>query len=163
MEFKILNFTKKEGIIRNEITGERLTITDYWQYYITGIEKIVNEKDFILTDRYENERAEVLAYNFYENESVSDVLVLINNDNYLWDSPSDYDLIWDIVDNKMNYLRALNKANFNEQEKNYWREKIQDKAEEARNIQSSIVIPNRSSLQKVIRTINQYLEEREVK
>jgi len=163
MEFKILNFNKIERELKNIYTSGNLTVADYWQWYTTGIEKIVNDQDFIITDRYNNERSDILAYNFYENESLADLLILINNDNFIWDTPGDYDLLWDITDNKMNYLRNLNKVDFTQEEIIYWREKMEKKTEEVHQIQSNIVIPKRGSLQKIIRTINNYLENREVK
>jgi hypothetical protein len=163
MEFKILNFPKTEKTLRNKYSAGLLTTADYWTWYTTGVESIVNEQDFVLTDRYDNERTDVLAYNFYESESTADVLVLINNDNFLWDAPADFDLMWDITDNKMEYLLTLNKLPFEESEYNYWREKMSTKTEKTHDIQSEIVIPNRNTLQKTIRKINEYLEEREVK
>jgi len=163
MEFKILNFNKIENQLRNEYYGEKLTITDYWQWYTTGIESLINDQEFVMTQRYDNERSEILAYNFYENEAVADLLVLINNDNFLWDAPADFDLLWDITDNKMKYLEDQNKIAFNEDQKNYWREKMEAKVSSTNSIQSKIVIPDRSYLQRVIRNVNEYLEGREVK
>lgn len=163
MEFKILNFQKIEKRLTNETMGEKLQVPDYFQWYIAGISDLTNDQEFVLTDRYDNERTEVLAYNFYENESVADVLVLANNDNFLWDAPADYDLLWDIADNKYQYFRHEHKVNMSVDEEEYWKQKMKDQTVAAHTSQSVIAIPIRSNLQKVIRKMNDFLEEREVK
>ena len=163
MNFKILNFEKTENRLENETVGEKLQIADYFQYYVAGISELVTEEDFVLTDRYENERAEVLAYNFYGNEAVADVIVLANNDNFLWDAPADYDLLWDIADNKYQYFRHEHKVTLSVDEEEYWKQKMRDQTAASHTIQSTVAIPIRSELQKVIRTFNKYLESRKVK
>ena len=163
MEFKILNFQKVEKQFNHESVGEKLQIADYFQWYISGISDLTNDQEFVLTDRYDNERSEVLAYNFYENESVADVLVLANNDNFLWDAPADYDLLWDITENKYGYFRKEHKVQMSVDEEEYWKQKMRDQTTAAHSNQSVIAIPIRGSLQKVIRKMNEFLEEREVK
>ena len=163
MNFKILNFDKTEKNLMNERTGELLTVTDYFQWYMTGVESIINNTDFVMTDRYDNERTENISYNFYENENVSDVLVLLNNDNYLFDAPADWDLLQDITDNKLNYYKKQNKVQLTPEEEKYWRNKLEEQSINAHEAQKSIIIPLKSELQKTIRHINEYFEQREVK
>jgi len=162
MNFRILNFDKKEQRVQNENEGELFYSADYWQWYITGIESLINENDFVLSDRYDNERSEVLTYNFYENENISDVLLLVNNDNYLWDAPVDGDLLDEVIDNKFNYFKKINKTPLSTDEEMYWENKIKEKSVLMNNVQREIVIPIRSELQKVIRNINKFIQEREV-
>lgn len=162
MRFRILNFKKTEKRLEHEIQGELLKTPDYFQFYINGIEQFVNEKDFILIDRFDNERSEVIAYNFYDDENISDVLVLCNNDNYIWDAPADFDLVYDIVDNKMNYYKSQRQISMSDDEFIYWRDKLILKAYETHKAQKNYAVPLRSEVQKVIRKINDYKEEREV-
>ena len=162
MDFKVINFQKTEKVIMNEFYGGKLTVCDYWQYYVTGIESIVNDQDFILTDRYDNERSEVIAYNFYDNESLSDVIILSNNDNFLFDAPVDYDLGIDIVDNRMKYLQSMNKTTYSQDEYLYWEQKMKDRINDEHKIKSNVIIPKRGSVQKIIRNMNSYMESREV-
>ncbi len=161
MDFKILNFNKTERYLVHENIGELLTVSDYWQWYTTGIEDLVKKDDgFIITKRYDNERSEVLAYNFYENESVADVIVLSNNDNFLWDVPGDYDLLFDITEQKLQYFKNQHKVPLTAEQEEYWNQKMKDKVLETHKVQTDIVIPLKKELQRIIRMFNNYLEER---
>jgi hypothetical protein len=162
MKFKILDFKKTERRFENIIPGQLVTVSDYWQWYTGGIESIINANDFIIVNRNENERTEVLTNKFYEDVNISDVLVLINNDNYLWDAPADWDLSQDIIDNKMLYYQRHHKVQMTEDEELYWKRKIEDKVIATRDVQDNIVVPIRGELQKVIRHMKEYLSEREV-
>ena len=165
MNFKIINFDKTERNLKNERIGELLTISDYFQWYLSGIEDIINDNpnSFVMTDRYDNERTENISYNFYENENVSDVLVLLNNDNYLFDAPADWDLLQDITDNKLNYYKKQNKVHLTPEEEKYWRNKLEEQSVNAHEAQKRLIIPIRSELQRTIRLMNEYIESREVK
>jgi hypothetical protein len=165
MEFKILNFNKTERRLQNEYAGELLTVPDYFQWYISGVENVINENpsSFILTDRYDNERTEVLAYGMYQNENVADLLVLLNNDNFLWDAPADYDLLWDVTENKLQYIEKLHRVDLSEEQELYWRSKMEEKTSETYNTQRTLVVPLKKDLSKIIRKVNKYIEGREVK
>ncbi len=162
MDFKILNFQKTVKQLYHEQPGALIQSPDYWQWYTTNIKSIINDNDFILVQRYENQRAEVLAYSFYENENVSDVLVTLNNDNYLWDAPTDWETSQEIIENKLNYYKHENKVPMTEEEEEYWRLKMEEKVTATRDIQSKVAVPIRTELQKTIRKINDYLEARKV-
>ena len=46
MNFKILNFDKTERNLKNERIGELLTVADYFQWYLSGIEDIISDNIF---------------------------------------------------------------------------------------------------------------------
>jgi len=163
MDFKILNFDKTVRQFQHEQAGDVVQATDYWQYYTAGLFTVINDMDFILVQRYENQRAEVLAHNFYGDANVSDVLVSLNNDNYLFDGPVDWDTSQEIIENKMNYFKKENKVPMTEEEEEYWRFKMEEKVQATRDVQGTLAVPIRSELQKTIRRMNEYLEGREVK
>jgi len=163
MKFKIYNFDKKRTVSKNESEGFSYTVTDYWQYYTTGVESLVNNKDFFKTDRLTNERIDVLAYKFYNDADYSDVIVASNNDAFLWSCPFDYAYGEKIAQNKMNYFKKLHKRELTDDEKVYWNAVFLNDVANLNEMQSTVVAPKFQVIQKVVREIREYFYKREVK
>jgi hypothetical protein len=163
MTFRVYNFDKIEKQSKNESLGPKLTIADYWQYYTTGVENLVNNNEYFRTDRLENERSEVITWKFFDDPGLSDIILALNNDVYLWDTPFDYELVEQITDNKMNYIKKMYKADMPEDVEQYWYDKTLRDTLEYQDILRSVVLPRYSDLQTVIRKIKEYFRDREVK
>jgi hypothetical protein len=165
MRFRLLNFDKIEKNLMNEATGQLMYGPDYFQWYTAGIESVVkdNENQFFIIDRFDNERPEVITWKYYNDSGISDIVVLANNDNYLWDAPMDWDSLQDVIKNRMNYIKKINKTTMTEEEEKYWETKIIEEVTKTRDIQSSVVLPRMGDLQSVIRKMKKYITSREVK
>jgi len=167
MKFSIFDFDRIDQYMVHEELGELVNTADYFQYYTTGIENIVvdpdNEFMFFKTKRYESERSDVLAYDFYDEENFADVLVAINNDNFLWDAPMNFDTELAVINAKVNYIKKINKAPLTYDEEKYWKRKITGKVDFTNNSQMIIVAPYLKDIRTVIRKIKKYFMDREVK
>jgi hypothetical protein len=163
MLFKIYNFDKIEKQSKNESEGITLTIADYWQYYTTGVENLVNNNEYFRTDRLENERAEVVTWKFFDDPNLSDMVLALNNDVYLWDTPFDYRLVEQITDNKMNYIKKIYRAEMPEDVETYWRDLMLKDTMKYHDTLRTVVLPRYSNIQSVVRKIKDYFTKREVK
>jgi elongation factor P--beta-lysine ligase len=165
MNFKIYNFQKIDKQLQHESPGEYYNSADYFQWYTTGIESVVqeNESSFFLTKRLNNERPEVLSWKFFGDANYADLLTSVNNDNFLWDGPTDWDTAQFVIQNKMNYLKRVNKVQFDPDEENYWNEKMTSKVSRTIEVQSTVIVPKYPELQSIVRKIKRYLESRVVK
>ncbi len=164
MRPKIYDFNKISREIKHESIGKYFHITDYFQYYTTGIENITNNNElYIETERYDNERTDILSWEFYLNENYSDLLLAINNDVYLWDSPVDYDTIDIIVNQQLLYIQKIQNKIFNDQEKEYWTNKIKNKVIQNNDYKRKILMVSDGDKNKITRQIKDIFKSREVK
>jgi hypothetical protein len=163
MKQKIYDFaTKKSPSEHETISNEVFEVRDYFQYYTTGLEDVIQSSLLTNTDRFDNERSEVLAYSFFKNEMISDVILALNNDTYLWDAPFDSDMEEVILENKMNIIKHLNKAPLDAANLEGYTEKISKDLIDLRDDMRIIVVPQFPELQLVIRNLKKYLESRVV-
>ncbi len=158
MKQKIYNFKKRDGYIGDV----KYSVSDYFNFYHTGIEKLIPDDMLMITERYNNERSEVLAYEFLGNENLSDTLLAINNDVYLWDSPYDNDMFEESVDVIYNYIKKVHKSDVDADTD----AKFLEVAREHVNIDDSmlrnVIIPKKEQVQKINRIIKDKLKENEV-
>jgi hypothetical protein len=88
---------------------------------------------------------------------------MLNNDNYLFDAPMDWDSLQAVIENRMSYLKKTFKTPMSEDEEVYWRDKIINEVTNTRDIQGSVVLPKLPDIQSVIRIMKKYLNGRVVK
>jgi len=164
MKPKIYKFDTITRHLKNDKPGEIFKVRDYFQWYHTGIENVINENKgyYFVTNRYENERSEVITYNLFEDENLSDVLLALNNDVYLWDAPYDNDTRDIIADNKFKYIEKLNKQPFIDYTKEKYYERIYAQLDAFNDRQKLIVLPKFKDLNRVLRSIKEYLNNRKV-
>ena len=155
--------------LKNDRLGDVVKVRDYFQYYTTGIEEIPfkNESLYFETTRFENERTDVLAFNFFESEDISDLILALNNDVYLWDSVIDYEMKEKVIQNKLKMLeRNKYKDDPNKEldsyDKKYYSELFDKELQIQNDYQKTIVLPKLENLQRVIRDIRKYLDGRKV-
>ena len=165
MNFKLYDFKKIEKTSENESKGFTYKVTDYWQYYTTGVESLVNNNEFFKTDRLINERSEILTWKFYNNPDISDVVLATNNDVYLWDSPFEYSYGEKIKDNKMNYFQKLYKKDLDitDDVYIYYNNIFLEDVKTLNEQQSTVVLPKLNYIQQIIRKYQNYFNSREVK
>jgi len=162
MKQKIYNFQPRVNQLENDRKGEIIKTRDYFEFYHTGIEELpfMNEQMYFMTNRYENERAEVITNAFYDDADLSDLVLALNNDVYWWDAPYDFDTQYIIADNKVQYVENLRKRKLNDAERLYYNEKFNDELSVINDKQRLIVVPKFKNLARVNRLIQRYLNNR---
>ena len=156
MKQKIYNFNKKVGKI-----GEvEYQVSDYFQFYHTGLETIIPDDMLMLTQRFNNVRSEVLAYQFLESENLSDTILAINNDVYLWDSPYDNDMYEESVDMFFEYIKKTHKTTVSSDLEIRFLEIAREHVEIDDNMLRNVIIPKKENLQKISRMLKDHLKGR---
>ena len=161
MKQQIYNFKDTVTQTENDIKGEVFRTRDYFEYYHTGIEELPfqNESMYFVTQRYPNERTEVIANLFYEDADLSDTILAMNNDVYWWDAPTDFDTSELIVENKIKMVEDLRKEKLGSH-KEFYHDLFTQEVEVQNDIQKKIVIPKFRNLARVNRLIKKYLTNR---
>jgi len=167
MKTTIYDFDLRRNQLKHEHNGEVINSRDYFQWYTTGIESVVfhTKNDYFLTSRYENERSEVIMYNFFDKEHISDVLLAVNNDVYLWDAPFNYDTQEIVIQNKINIIEHNRKQSLTpgaNGSRKYYHDKFTEELEAQNVVQRNIIVPRYNKLQKVIRNLKRFLDNRKV-
>jgi hypothetical protein len=162
MKQSIYDFDTIKNVTINDELGPVVEVRDYFQYYTTGLEDVPFDEDCFSTDRYQNERTDVIAYNFFEDENLSDLILAMNNDTYMFDCPVDYDTQCDIVDARINMIEALNHQQLRPGQVEFYRELFDKEMNEINEAQDVIVLPKFNKIAKIRRDMEKYLENREV-
>lgn len=158
MKNKVYNFDKKQGYLGDI----EFTVTDYFQYYHTGIEDLIPNEMLILTERYNNERSEVLAYQLLNSENLADTILAINNDVFLWDSPYDNDMFELNIDMIFRYIQKVNKSNMSQSETYRYQNIARQYVSQDDTMLRSVLVPKMESTQKIARILKDYLRNRKV-
>ena len=156
MRQKIYNFDKKIG----SLGDIKFEVSDYFQYYHTGIEELIVDDMLYITDRNNNERSEVLAYEFFESADLSDTILALNNDVYLWDTPYDNDMYETSIDLIMEYIKKKNKTRMNIDVEERYQEIARAHVSDDDSMLRSVIIPRQEYVQKISRVIKDYLKSR---
>jgi len=165
MKQTIYKFQPIKNQLENDFKGEIYEVRDYFEFYHTGIEQLpfLNEKMYFATNRLINERSEVITNAFFEDPDLSDVVLALNNDVYLWDAPFDTATQEMIAMNQIAAIEENRKQKLNEEQINdYYLPKINARLDEQNTKQSIIVLPKFKNLARVIRLMEKYLEQRRV-
>ena len=158
MKPKIYDFKKRIGKFKDT----EFTVSDYFQYYTTGLEDVIDSDMLMITERYNNERSEVLAYVFLGSEHLSDTLLALNNDVYLWDSPYDNNMMETVVDVTYDYIQKIYKTQFMPEEVEKYKEFSRELAETDDNMLRNIIIPKKEYMQRISRYLRDHMRSREV-
>lgn len=159
MKQKIYNFKKKKGFIGNV----EYEVSDYFQFYHTGIETIIPDNMLVITQRHNNERSEVLAYELLDSANLSDTILALNNDVYLWDSPYDNDMFEEMVDITLNYIQRVYKTTMTPPVLYRFEEHARELVTEDDDMLRNVVLPKKEQVQKISRIIKDNLKSRIVK
>jgi hypothetical protein len=162
MNLSLYNFDLIQRTSENESYGQTFAVTDYWQYYTTGVERLITDKEFFLSKREINERSEVLAWKYYDNPSVSDVIVASNNDNYLFDAPFENEMKEKILDSKLNYVKKLYKNSMSMDLEQYFKDKLEYDVDKLNDIQRNVVLPKQNFASPMLRKMKTYFQMRQV-
>lgn len=154
MKQKIYNFNKKDGYIGDV----KYEVSDYFQFYHTGLETVIPDDMLVITQRHNNERSEVLAYELLESADLSDTILAINNDVYLWDSPYDNDMFEAVVDVIFTYIEKVYKTTMSDKERIRYQEIAREYVEADDTMLRNIIVPQKEEIQKVSRMLKDTLK-----
>ncbi len=156
MNQRVYSFDKKEA----KIGDSEFTCTDYFQYYTTGLEDIIDHNMLYVTERRNNERYEVLSHNLFNDADLSDMLLGLNNDVYLWDMPSGNDEFEHLVDVTYDYIQKVNKTKFPSEDIEQWKEIARQRVQDDDDAVRVVIIPKVSQVQKISRYFKDYFKTR---
>lgn len=184
MKSKIYKFDEKTGLL----DGKYFIVRDYFQYYTTGIESLIDQypDNLALTSRENAERPEQIMYDIFGDADLADVFVALNNQNYLWSTPFELDAFHDAIEFRMNYVELLMRDRIqridvigdtgekilDEYGEPIWEyndvgqacyDKVSEDIHAEDDKARQVVIPDKDSYQFIIRKINEYFKSREVK
>jgi len=164
MKQTIYDFSPITNQLENDKLGEIYKVRDYFEFYHTGIEKLPfnNESLYFATNRLVNERSEVITNAFYEDPNLSDIVLALNNDVYLWDAPFDNATQEMISNNQIAIIEETRKQVLSPEQKEYYLSKINTQLDIQNSKQGIIVLPKFKNLARVQRLIQKYLDSRRV-
>ena len=158
MKPKIYDFNKKVG----KFNETEFTVADYFQYYTTGLENVIDSEMLMVTERHDNERSEVLSYVFLGSENLADTLLALNNDVFLWDSPYDNNMMETVVDVTFDFIKKTYKTHLKIEEVEKFKEFARELAETDDTMLRNVIIPKKEYLQRISRYLRDYIRSREV-
>ncbi len=158
MKQKVYNFKKKDGCLGDA----KFEVSDYFQFYHTGLETLISDDMLVITQRHNNERSEVIAYEFLETADLSDTILALNNDTYLWDSPYDNDMFEGMIDVMMDYIKKVHKTTLTSEVEERYSEAMREHVTIDDNMLRSIILPRREQIQKISRMIKDELRDKVV-
>ena len=150
---------KKIGVI-GDVQYE---VSDYFQFYHTGIEKLIPLDMLVITERNNAERSEVLAFEFLDSPDLSDTILALNNDVYLWDSPYDNDMFEGVIDVMMEYIKKEHKIALTPEVQARYEEIARDHVTIDDNMLRNVILPRKEYIQKIARIIKDELKSKIVK
>jgi len=164
MKQTIYDFEPIINQLENDRKGEIYKVRDYFEFYHTGIEQLpfTNESLYFATNRFMNERSEVITNAFFEDPNLSDIVLALNNDVYLWDAPFDNATQEMIANNQIANIEETQKQVLSPEQKKYYLRKINKSLDEQNTKQSIIVLPKFKNLARVQRLMKKYLNSRRV-
>jgi len=131
---------------------------DYFSQYYGGIDELVkaNFNFFEYVNIDNNNRLEIISYDRYGSENYADLIVMINQANFLWMIPYDSDIQISIGDAYSSYLTLeLNSAKDADKDvfiQNYGVERSQNENSQKR----KIIVPKTQNIQDVVGLIDNF-------
>jgi len=142
-------------------------VNDYTSILFNNLNELLENYDdyFMIITLNVNEKMENLSYKLYGSENYADLILACNDENFLWSSPYDQDILLEHIDNIFEeYTSYLNVKTF-DTEKSYrdFKYQIQEEIDNANSSKSSFKVPKPEYLSDVLNIINNYkLENRNI-
>lgn len=135
-------------------------VRDFSSIYFNNLQQLFEEHSeyFTTIDLSEDERLENVAYQLYGDENIADLLLAINDENFIWSSPLNQDIL--LEQSKIvlkEYAENLNIHNFNEN-LSYLelQEKINQYIDDSNSKRKKFKVPKADYLGEVINLVNNY-------
>lgn len=147
---------------QHEDKGLIIKIADYWTFYSTGTDSLIlnNQEKFFYTKRYENERYDSIAFDFYRDENYSDTLLAFNKENYMTDIVMDYDMLDLVVQKRIQYIEKTLHKHFDEDEHQYYEDLLHKQLDEVNAAKRIFIAPKWADIESANRLLKNYFESR---
>jgi len=148
----------KFNYYQSDLNENKYTIKDYSSYYYGNVRNIIQDNFnlFEFIEISDNERLENICYNMYNSEDYSDLLVMINEANFLWMIPYDIDIQLSIAESYKAYLtKSLNNSG-DEDKKEFIEEYSKNKSFKENSQKRKIIVPKAESIQDVESLLSEY-------
>ncbi len=159
MDSTVYKFNLKVGLLDEKI----FVVRDYFEFYTTGVENLIRENPdmFRFTERRQTERPEVLANDLYKDPNEADVIVAVNNQNYLNIMPFDYDTYFKAKDFRIKYMKYLMKKRY-EDISEIIDERVEEDIDHMNELSKLVIVPTPRDLSIIKRKIQDYFQSRKV-
>jgi hypothetical protein len=81
---------------------------DYTSYFFSELRNKFKEHPewFTIYTVETDERPEVIAYKLYEDEDYADIILIVNEMNFIWDTPYNSDVLFEQTNTYLNYIKT---------------------------------------------------------
>jgi ribosome-interacting GTPase 1 len=138
-------------------------VPDYTSYWFTNLKDYLENYDnyFTIVSIPENEKIENLAYKLFGSENYADLILAINDENFLWSSPYNQDVLNKMSDAVLlEFLNQLNLDSFNENLSYLdFKQKIEESIDNTNSQKKYFKVPKPENLSDVISLINNYKQQ----
>jgi hypothetical protein len=144
----------------NNLQRENKIVRDYTGYYFNELENFLKAYDdyFEIIDVDENTKIEKLSYDLYGDENYADLILAVNNENFLWSSPYDQDVILNTSESILRkFANELNLETFDETESyRDFADKVKEEIENQNSHKKYFKVPKKDKLMDVLSLISTY-------
>jgi hypothetical protein len=139
---------------------ETKLVPDYTSYYFSNLKSYLGNYDnyFTIVSVPENEKIENIAYRLYGSENYADLILAINDENFLWSPPYDQDVINHVSESVLfEFSNQLNLEDFNESLSYLeFKQTIEEYIDNNNSKKKYFKVPRKENLTDVITLINNY-------
>jgi len=139
---------------------KNMVVRDFSSVYFNNLQTELEKYSYYFTiiNITEDERIENVAYQLYGDENLSDLLLAINDENFIWSSPLNQDILMDQTDMLLTeFGKNLNidtwDGNVNYQE---FASKIEEFIDESNSKRKKFKVPKLEYLSDVLNIVNGY-------
>jgi hypothetical protein len=147
----------------DKMIREGKIIPDYTSYWFSDLKTYLENYDnyFLIISLAENEKMENVAYKLYGSENYADLILAINDENFLWSSPYDQDVLNQLNDSILfEFSNQLNLDSFNEGLSYIdFKNKIEEAIDDNNSQKKYFKVPKPENLSDVISLINNYKQQ----
>jgi len=139
---------------------ENKVVRDFSSIYFTDLNDELANYDsmFTLIDITEDERLENVSYSLYGDENLSDLLLAVNDENYIWSSPLNTDIV--LAQGDILLKEIANNLNIHSYDENLdyqdLKSKILEMIDNRNSKRKKIKVPRIENLGDVINIVNDY-------
>lgn len=137
------------------------TIRDYTAVYYGGLFDVIKEypeyfMDYVLAD---GEKIEVVSYKLYGSENYADIILMVNNEVFLWGMPYNGDIIYEQKEAMEKFLRSKLNVSSDNEDFNSIIDAYGEEVDEVNSQKRIYKVPRPDRMNNVLSIINTYRQE----
>jgi hypothetical protein len=146
-----------------DIKRDQKVVKDFTSVYFSNLFNILEQYDdyFMIIELGENDRLENVSYQLYGSENYADLILACNDENFIWSSPYDQDIILLLTENILDEFREeMNIDNFdNNPSYRAFKEQVHLILDDRNSKRKKFKVPKPENLGEVLNIIDNYIKE----